>query len=220
MAGRILFRGDDRTPTSGANIFANGFSRRSTDDPTDTPIHYRRPTIKAGDITPDTAVCVSARFECSTMFPLKWADTPKISWTYIYVVYVETSEIFNTHGRQVTDCLDVHRQVRATHGTRLSQGTADALAWPVFAHELATLEIPADQIISALACKRNWSGDTWQKGGSYELHTTVLNNPACKVNEVYVNPARSFLFSEIKGHRTGGFPTGVGAMKPSEPYKV
>ncbi|MEK1839821.1 MULTISPECIES: hypothetical protein [Pseudomonas] len=178
MATRIFFRGDSRAPYGQHSIFALGFSRRDLTAP--SPVYRATPNY-AGDIEPDSAVCVSARISASALFPLDVA----VARTYIYAVALDTSAVTNTHKRQVEDGLA---------GVAVSGVNA---LWPLFAQELAIPEIPANQIIASVACDRVWNGADWSAGAVYTLHSPVATNPACTVNAQFRDAAVSFLMAEI-----------------------
>jgi hypothetical protein len=178
MSTRIFFRGDSRAPYGQHNIFALGFVRR--DLAALAPV-YRAEQDAAGDIEPDSAVCVSARISAAALFPLDVA----VGRTYIYAVALDTSAVTNTHQRQVVDGLG---------GVPVNGAAA---LWPLFAQELAIPEIPANQIIASVACDRVWNGADWPAGAVYTLHSPVASNPACTVNAQFRDAAVSFLMSEI-----------------------
>jgi hypothetical protein len=207
MPGRIFFRGDNRHPTQGARIFTNGFRCRN-DSHWYNRLGYALviggPRYRggghgvAGDLDPPTAVCVSARSSAAAYFPLKFSDDDPREDTFLYMVYVEIDDIFNTHGQQVATSL----------GGVASGLTASRAMWPLFAHELATRRIDAANIIAAVECRRDWSGPTWQQGGTYELGTSLLQNPNCLVASNYRTPGMQFLLGEIQNNRRARLPQG------------
>ncbi len=210
MPGKICFRGDDRAPTDDGtptdpnrNIFRYGFRKRAPDG----GIVYREGDEAAGDIDPHSAVCVSARFTGATMFPLRFdAGDPRVSDTWIYCVYVDVADLYETHRVQVADGLTALR--RRLRGKREDEKDAEAAAalWPLFAHELATERVPAGDVIAAVRCTRTWRGDDWSAGEDYVLHGPVLANPACTAPAEYVAAATDFLDGELAGHAHGSSP--------------
>jgi hypothetical protein len=196
MAGKICFRGDTRTPQAPDAMFATGFLRRQ---PGLGPIVYRTPTANAaGDIDPPTAVCVSARLVGAVMFPLRFtvAD-PAVSDTWIYMVSVDSADIFNTHKEQVLSGLQ---------GVGAGNSANRAL-WPLFAHELCALRIPAGNIIGAVRCTRTWLGPAWTAGANYQLHAPIIWNGGCNVAAELHSAAVNFLQDEVDNHANGTTPT-------------
>jgi len=196
---RICFRGDSRKPNE---IFTKGFSSRKKG-----PIKYRENVDRAGDVAgagdihPDTAVCVSARISGASMFPLKFAKGSCPEKTFIYLVGIDTGDVTNTHKIQVLDGLE---GIDNNSSSNTASVALDAL-WPVFAHELAVKDIPANRIIAAVECARKWNGSEWDDGGTYEL-LTVHENPACSIGDEYIDAALEFLKVELKNHKKSDMP--------------
>lgn len=192
MKMRIVFRGDNRTPAGADNIFGEGFKRRDLTAP--KPVKRPIGANMAGDIEPTSAVCVSARITAAALFPLRFSRADAaISNTYIYVAAVDTAALTNTHQWQVIEGL---KGVHITQDPKMS-------LWPLFGHELAIPEIPAEQIIAAVLCERRWRGDSWENGADYTLQAPVLFNQACRVEDDYLIPAKTFITDEVAHHAVG-----------------
>ena len=146
MSTKICFRGDRRDP---AKIFSTGFKRRITNvwskknNTTQVPLgHDQKGKARMarfrddrGDMEPGTCVCISARMEIATMFPLRYTSPPtafidhgKHACTWIYTVQVDTSNLFNSHQHQ------------------WKSGNLALL----FGHELAVYEVPPEDVICAI----------------------------------------------------------------------
>jgi hypothetical protein len=218
MQLRVMFRGDDRHPVEGG-IFASGFTKWDPLRP--APFYRRRTDLPvAGDLDPESGVCVSARFEAAAMFPLKRDAGSARLISFIYVVLVDFETLLNTHGLQVRDALGERARRRVggrvttqwrNEGAGYNAAHTPGLSpmWPLFAHELAADSIPAGQVISAIRCTRTWTGEDWTRGGSYTLGNT-FHNPGCTAPQVFVSAARSFLGREFVNHRTKDMPGGLG----------
>jgi hypothetical protein len=216
MSGKVMFRGDDRHPVTN-NIFTNGFTKRG--DPTvfPDPVYRSGGTNKAGDLDPQSGVCVSVRFQGAALFPLKFDATDPAVTTYIYAVYVDTKDLLNTHQLQVMDALGqkVGGQWQNPKSARNANWSTKAPMWPLFAHEMAVNDIPAGHIISAIKCDRNWTGQDWTFGGTYQLGT-LFHNPGCNAPETFIDAARSFLGGEFSSHSNSPLPDGVSGYNVSE----
>ena len=218
---RICFRGDSRPP---AQVFAEGFSRRNADGGVEyrggeigkvsSRDPYRHPlkgTLKAGDITPATAVCVTPDMHVAALFPLPEPDMyGKETWIYMLLL---TSGV-NTNSRQVLDALYGLAQLEEfekkeswdpakaggtsaleAHGIRVSE-----IVQNLYGRELATESVAGPSIWYAFKISRTWNeAKTWvspdgvprgkgnyHKGGSYS------------VVEIHPNPNKQFPNDEYR----------------------
>jgi hypothetical protein len=204
----IAFRGDDREPRV---IFITGFTRRTADG----PILYRKDdrsfpgsitALKPGDIEPDSAVTFSRRMRVATMFPLREdSGDPAVSDTYIYMVAVEANKIYNTHQKQVEDGLRGLDQW-GDWGNTIDDMAARVLMWPLYAQEMATINIPSTDIVAAMACRRTWRGPNYKSGLTYTLRGDILWNPQCALPRGLRNTASQFLEREVADQRAGASP--------------
>lgn len=199
--GRILFRGDTRNAYT---IFSQGFSRRSDDE--DEGVIYRqlltqpdaegRVYVKgAGDLRPDTAVCMSARLSAATMFPLSPATD-----TNIFAVFVEQQCLIWTHTLQVLDAMAAMK-------------VGDSIETAVYAfdnclaEEFGTMRVPGCQVIAALKCRRAWrAGTDYASGATYTLLGPLRENPTCTLPASIKDPAIAFLRTELASYAAGSTP--------------
>lgn len=174
----IAFRGDNRDPKQ---IFVSGFTPLQGKG----PVTYRKgpklsgnitqvKQLKPGDIEPSTAVTFSRRLTAAVMFPL---DTSVLK-TYVYGVAVELGDLYNTHFKQVMDGLKGMKKWSGM-GNQIDAETAKTLMWPLFAQEMAAIQIPSTDIFAAVACQRQWRGSDWKSGLDYTLEVEVFRNPQC-----------------------------------------
>jgi len=213
----IAFRGDDRDPK---RIFITGFSRRAEAGPIDYRKDIQMPgsitALKPGDIQPESAVTFSRRVRVATMFPLKEGPgDPQVSLTWIYMVAVETQQIFNTHQKQVEDGLDGLTRW-GEGGNDISAVAAKILLWPLYAQEMAALRIPSSDIIAAIACRRTWRGFSYKDGLTYQLEGEILWNPQCSLPRGLKNTATQFFEREVKDYSAGTSPATESAYAKSD----
>jgi hypothetical protein len=214
---RFVFRGDTREPDV---IFEQGFSARAAG-----PIWYRRAQhfYGAGDILPDSAVCVTARIAVAAMFPLNTAQPA--SW--IYMIGMDQDALTSTHHRQVLDSIyplmGIDRtgfgaklpeapddeslqaylaehpdavKVLLEHGAEYVRTHPSESMFTLFGHELATKAVPAAGIIAAVPTTRSWTGEDWVDGGRYALGEPVYNTH-CTLPRDYKETAIAFLSEEV-----------------------
>lgn len=194
MALKVLFRGDSRHPVNDT-IFTNGFDKRTPGK----AITYRSSNQgRAGDIVPDSAVCVSERWTGAALFPLKFSGEPDPPHGFIYIVVLDTGRLYNTHMRQVTDSLA---------GVASGLSAASAM-WPLYGHELCVDNIPGGDVVGAVECRRAWAGSSFQAGGTYTLGT-LFHNPSCTVDGEFKKAALTFVAGELTNHRNGTLPVGT-----------
>lgn len=141
MPGYIYYRGDTRDP---AVIFPAGFDKRYPM----CPIQFRTVEFPgtAGDVNPPTAVCLTRRFEIAPLFPIGNND-PR----YIYAIYIDDSEIFETRDIQIQQAKTEIENVMLTGVARENVNELD-IGWPLFGYECATDRVPNHTIIGAVHC--------------------------------------------------------------------
>ncbi len=150
MPGNIYYRGDDREP---GQIFKNGFQKRALT----SNITYRPFVGKAGDIDPDSAVCVTRWFETAPLFPFS-NENPR----YIYALYLDDSVVFDTRERQIQET-GAEIQKLMLSGVAHKDVKALDIGWPLYAHEYATDAVPSKDIIGAVRCQiLSRFGDGWR----------------------------------------------------------
>jgi hypothetical protein len=206
MSGKVMFRGDSRHPTND-DIFTDGFDKWEPGYA--DPVYRSAGPNMSGDLDPDSGVCVSVRFQGAALFPLKFDNTnPRIN-TFIYAVYVDTDDLFNTHQQQVIDALGHKSGGKWVNpdSHKNAVWSTDSPMWPLFAHEMAVNSIPAGHVIAAVPCVRHWNGSDWSFGGSYTLGA-VLDNPGCNAPEPFLTLAREFLTGEVTNHSNSPMPGG------------
>jgi hypothetical protein len=204
--------------------------------PLDLPIAL---VPRGRDIVTPTAVCVTPRFSMAVLFPPKESKhKPVAIKTWIYVLYVRN--LFNTHGMQCTEGLEAIRnelEVRqeiasAGLGQALSksQGLLDVHAsnvalWPLYAQELATKSVEAKDVICAVKVHRDWNGDDWTYGCSYDIwKSSLLMNESCTLDGVkkddrdkLIEAVKEFINNEPK---TGQTPSrSSGFYKDTEEFR-
>jgi hypothetical protein len=201
MAHKICFRGDDRHPTLGATIFAHGFQKRNIGDSIQTKIDD-----EAGlnlDIDSPTAVCVSARLSAAVIFPFYNPDLParNIGPNWLYIMAIDTKDIFNTHKMQVDQMLKM--QDNDSDKAILNDRPNDVMVW-LCAQELAVDEVPHGNIIAAVSFIRSFYGTNWKDGGTYTLvKDTLEQNGYCTVPDDTKTQGLDFLKEELAMHQNG-----------------
>lgn len=186
------------------------------EDVGDQIIYRGARSLKAGDILPQTAVCVSARLTSATMFPLKFKNQPVALDSWIYVVIVKVDQLFNTHSKQVTHGIQALKELKK-NGKTIDDSLAAQVLWPLFGHELAIKEVPDNQVYAAIKCRRHWYGGDFRDGGTYKLGE-LKKNARCssdRVPETYLDAAKDFVWIELSEHRTGSMPRLPDAFKRS-----
>jgi hypothetical protein len=191
----VCFRGDSRSP---AEIYPKGFETRNKGagiQPAD--IIYRPGKNQAGDIDPDTAVCVSRLLEAAAMFPLRMGpDQPKIFTAYLYCVFIDTKQcqgFLNTHAQQAVDSMAIGEKT-----FKPKDVTPATVMWPLFAHEQAVGLIKPEWVLFALENTQHWKGDTWTLGGSVKLKL-LPPNYGRNIPDVYDQAAFKLRDDLLKG---------------------
>jgi hypothetical protein len=204
---RITFRSDTRPPRQlrlglvfntqthtwqnigqVGNIFASGFRHHTPLLPGQTAASaYRpRPSV-AGDMGAGV-VCLSQRLSGAALFPFgnhpiqdadgarKPANTGN---TWIYTVLLQEGQYYSTHNRQILDGWDCAQYIDPSQGW-----------WPIYAHEIATTEVQAVQVVAAVKCDR--SAHT-----HYKLIGPIDWNEHCRTSQEYKKAIENFLNGEI-----------------------
>ena len=181
---RICFRGDGRLPQM---IFKSGFQKKNAalaptyqggvqQEILGAPNPVLNPMVgfrMAGDIDPDSAVCITPDISVASLFHLP-VELDRMTWTYVYVVYVEKG--YDTSSKQILDGLDGLKSLaeltRTDHDVFISGNRvvekpemkrlrASALLQNLYGRELATDEIPTKHIWYALKVQRIWNKTTY-----------------------------------------------------------
>jgi hypothetical protein len=178
---------------------------------------------RARDIDLNTAVCVTPRFAMALLFPPKANanDTLTPAETWVYAVFVRSYH--NTHTFQASEGLEALQKLYAAHAQiRQDQPVAYATPyaaepgvietysdysalWPLYAQELATKDIAAEDVIAAVKVHRDWNGNDWTYGCSYNIWKNNLeSNYLCTVDESIIRAVEKFIRDEPK---TGQSPS-------------
>lgn len=151
------FRSDTRPS---AEMFRDGFSPREPGG-----IVYR---LLRQDVAPESAVCVTSRFDVAALFPIKTPQENPPAATHIYVVYVRS--VFNT------------RRVQARFAARSirdqGQEQVEKAKENLFADERATPSIDARDVVACITIQRSWAGADYLAGGSYNITGWDINGNA------------------------------------------
>lgn len=245
---RLCFRGDDRSPEL---IFAAGFTKRrkgakpvyrdftmknnsltGAKDPIRDPITGM---ARAGDLDPDTAVCVTPEIDVAALFPLPTSKERMMSQSYVYMVFVESG--YNTNARQVLDALEglsrlvdfeKSEVIGETPKETLHQVRIMDIQQNLYGRELATDILPAKSVCGAFRITRTWAkikmtqewvvdkfikvpaGADYKDGGTYTILEWVPNPGAVYPAPSYETAARTFaekMTEDIKGSKTFRLPT-------------
>jgi hypothetical protein len=142
------FRSDTREP---AAIFLNGFTPREQGG-----MVYR---LMRQDIAPESAVSVTSRFDVAALFPIKTPAENPPAETKIYVVFVR--QVFNTRRVQARFAA---RSIRDQGADQVEKAKGN-----LFADERATNAIAADDVIACITITRQWNGNDYLAGGTYNI---------------------------------------------------
>jgi hypothetical protein len=158
--GRMCFRGDGRKPET---MFVEGFKKRNLG----TKVQYRHfqfehaslnsPIPQAGDVTPETAVCVTPDMNAAALFPLPVDSQVVFSTTWIYLVYVKSG--YHTHGRMVLDALTGLNEIQ-NREYKFRKKAAELVNGLLYGQEMATDDIPGSSVWGALEIWRIWNERT------------------------------------------------------------
>ncbi|MBI4904293.1 MAG: hypothetical protein HY820_11690 [Acidobacteria bacterium] len=238
---RLCFRGDDRPPDL---IFAGGFTKRVADakpkyrgyqmantafstaaDPVRDPIQG---FSRAGDLDPDSAVCITPDFRVAALFPLPTTPERLQQSCFIYLVYVESG--YNTNARQVLDALEGLSKLTQFEGTeapgaipkaQLHQVRIQDIQQNLYGRELATDSIPPSSICGAFRVTRTWAtvkharqwlegaeirvptGADYKDGGSFRVVQWIPNPKAAYPSEAYKTAVEE-LAKEMAGPMANG----------------
>ncbi|MEM9811609.1 MAG: hypothetical protein AAF913_02980 [Pseudomonadota bacterium] len=179
--------------------------------------------LKAGDIDPDSAVCVSPDFFVASMFPLP--DKPsKLDTTWIYLCKVEQG--YDTNGRQVMDALngtasmlkdmktekidsDALKVLTEKFGfekskinAQLESFRASRIFQLVYGRELAVDAIPFKKVFGGVRIKRTWNKLVPGKNGATADFTA---GGTFKVEEIVINKKSDLAASMGEAAAIGGF---------------
>ncbi|WP_165231891.1 hypothetical protein [Aquisphaera insulae] len=183
------------------------------------------PTVT--DIESPSAVCVTPRFSMAILFPPKLSrysvNCPPETW--VYALYVRNYH--DTHTRQSLEGLEAIRRLYAAHAAIrqneiiYKKSPADnpqiietyvenSGLWPLYAQELATKEVAAEDVICAVKVHREWGDHDWTHGCSYNIwKQTLVTNENCTVDPSIIQAVEKFIREEPKtGHtpsRSSGF---------------
>jgi hypothetical protein len=229
-------------------MFANGFTKRfagrkpryrafemkndsftTKTDPVRDPIEG---ISRAGDLDPDSAVCVTPDMDVAALFPLPSSPERMVARSYIYMVYVETGYATNT--RQVLDALEGLSQLEEIESTepegeigkkKLHRIRIMDIQQNLYGRELATDLIPATSICGAFKISRTWTkvkltqqwvvdkfiklpcGADYMEGGTYHIHKWVENPHAVYPAPSYSRAVEEFVQATLKGATTLRLPT-------------
>jgi hypothetical protein len=155
--GRMCFRGDGRKPEI---IFGDGFKKRDLG----SKVKYRNfkfdhssltsSISSAGDVKPETAVCISPDMNAAALFPLPVDQSVVFATTWIYLVYVKSG--YHTHGRMVLDALTGLRSIQHRE-YRFRKQASVGINGLLYGQEMATDAIPATSVWGALEIWRVWN---------------------------------------------------------------
>ena len=193
--GRVCFRGDSRSTLT---IFNNGFQPRKPK----MGVTFR-PSKQ--DIDPDSAVCVTPRFAVAAFFPGYEGNGPNNQSaalkTQIYAVYLEKG--YNTHAHQASNLI----------GNTVIEKAKDV----VYAHELASKNIPAGHVIAAVEVTRNWEArKRWldeTANHTYTVSARVLSNTRYNGPQAYRVAALEYL-DEMAQQVNQTFPSKINGYAP------
>lgn len=225
---RLLFRGDDRAP---ANIFGSGFQRRQQYMGME-PGQYRdaafaagkvpiaqkdkfqqlgatfagdvRYMPKAGDLNPQTGICVSPRLSCAALFPLKSEDDPVRSDTWIYGIFLERG--YNTYEAQVHDGLRginleiaQRKAIDFTDSMPTVDNAKESTMGLWFANEMCARHVSPGEILCAIRCARSWIGNDWTTGANFTLDgdSLIWNDASIEVDPKIKAALQTFIEGEV-----------------------
>lgn len=184
--GRICFRGDTREPNV---MFKNGFHSREGES---TSIRYRSVGLGSGDIDPPSAVCITPRFAMAPLFPIDLTVTD----LWIYAVYAR--QVYNTHAQQYADGMKaIKHEIKTNPSGDLDNYAETNALWPLFAQEVATKLVAAEDVMCALKCKRIWASQDIFDGCTYTLDkSSLIWNDLCGVDATITSAVTEFLNKE------------------------
>lgn len=192
--GDMFFRGDDRPPDE---IFNDGFKKRNE--------NVKQPRIKQNktkdgkamcpDIESETAVCLSRSFGAAALYPF----TRKKSVSFIYVVDLNSNDMFNTQGFQFDYLLK-------KLGDDITAQNAIDRAFNLGDREWAVNAVHYSRIIGCFAIVRKFDHkNDNRRGGVLYIKKFMLNKKNYKPRkEEHMSKILKWVDKALKDHKKHG----------------